>query len=39
MAFLIEEIMGDLKGNFEFVVDLSRIYHQTSLNSFLFLNL
>jgi hypothetical protein len=39
MAFLIEEIMGDLKGNFEFVVDLSRFYHQTSLSSFLFLNL
>jgi hypothetical protein len=39
MGILIEEIMGDVKGDFEFVADLSRVCHLTSMSSFLFLNL
>jgi hypothetical protein len=38
MAILIEEILGDVKADFEFVTNLLRFYHQISLNSFLFLN-
>jgi hypothetical protein len=39
MAILIEEIMGNVKRDFEFVVDVSRVCHLTSMSSFLFLNL
>jgi hypothetical protein len=39
MAILIEKIMGVVKGGFEFVADLSRVYHQTSLSSFQLLKL
>jgi hypothetical protein len=28
MAILIEEITRDVKGDFEFVADLSRFYHE-----------